>query len=276
MRNGFGRRGAGRPEMRTSTPPRLSVAATERLLDGGDGPADLRRLLTAAAGPGTASELAGERAAVAAFSVPLPGTCPERPSMLQTILSRTLAAKAIALIALTAGATGGVALAATSAYAPTEAPASSTSRAADGSGRAADDGDDLDDTDGTDGTDDGVLDDTDGPTGDPVTGQAGDPGSAGVYGPPEQGLPGLCRAWLAGAGDDPGQAADNPVFTLLRDTAGGVAEVTAYCDDLLAGSGEHPAGPPTEDPAAVDHPSGPPEENPGAGRSADAPAHPGR
>lgn len=270
MRNGFERRGAGRSEMRTSTPPRLSVAATERLLDGGDGPADLRRLLTAAAGPGTASELAGERAAVAAFSAPLPGASPERPAMLRTLLSKTLAMKALAVIALTAGATGGVALAATSAYAPTEAPGSSNSQAADRSGEAAAADDDLD------GTVEIGADDTDGPTGDPVTGQIGDPGSAGASGPPDQALPGLCHAWIAGAGDNPGKASDNPVFTLLVDTAGGAGEVTAYCDDLLAGMllAEHPAGPPTEDPAAVDHPSGPPEEHPGAGRPDDAPAPP--
>jgi hypothetical protein len=251
--------------MRTSTPPRLSVAATERLLDGGDGPADLRRLLTAAAGPGTASELAGERAAVAAFSAPLPGTSPERPSMLQTILSRTMAAKAVILITLTAGATGGVALAATSAYAPTEAPRSSNSQAADGSARTADgeldggvdlgaDAVDADDTD---------VDDNAVPTGGDASDGAGDPGVTGPSGPPDQALPGLCRAWLAGAGDNPGQAADNPAFTLLVDTAGGPDEVTDYCDDLVA-----------EDPATVDHPGGPPEEHPGAGagRPNDSPA----
>jgi hypothetical protein len=267
MRNGFRRRGAGRPEMRTSTPPRLSAAASERLLDGGDGPADLRRLLTAAAGPGTASELAGERAAVAAFSATLPGTSPERPSMLQTILSRTMAAKAVTLFMLTAGATGGVALAATSAYAPTETPRSSNSQAADDSARPADD--DLD------GAVDVGADDIDTPTGDHASDRAGDPSAASPSGPPDQALPGLCRAWLAGAGDNPGRAADNPVFTLLVDTAGGAEEVTDYCDDLVAGSAEHPAGPPADGPAA-DRPNGPPEDHPGAGaaRPDDAPAPP--
>lgn len=263
MRNGIGRNGAGRSDMSTSTPPRLTRAATERLLDGGDGPADLRRLLAAAAGPGTASELAGERAAVAAFSAALPGAFPERPAMLRTLLSKTLAMKAVAVIALTAGATGGVALAATSAYAPTGAPDAVASPAVDDPVGPADDGDDLD------GPVDGGTDDAHGPTGD----RAGDPGSTGSSGPPGQAFPGLCRAWLAGPGDHPGQAADSPVFTLLVDTAGGPEQVTAYCGNLVAGSAEHPTGPPAGGPAA-DHPNGPPEDHPGTGRPDDAPAPP--
>ena len=45
----------------------LRYRATDRLLDGGDGPEPLRRLLAAATGPATRAELAGEAAAVEAF-----------------------------------------------------------------------------------------------------------------------------------------------------------------------------------------------------------------
>jgi hypothetical protein len=249
--------------MRTSTPPRLSVAATEHLLDGGDGPADLRRLLAAAAGPGTASELTGERAAVAAFSAALPSASPERPPMLRTLLSSHLAVKALAVIALTAGATGGVAIAATSAYAPTGTPDAAASQPLDDSVRPAD-------SDDPDGPVDVGADDSDVRLGDPAADRAD--GSTGSSGPPDQALPGLCRAWLAGAGDT-GRAADSPVFTLLVDTAGGPEQVPAYCDDLGAGSAEHPTGPPADSPAA-DHPTGPPGDHPGADRPDDAPAPP--
>lgn len=56
------------------------------------------------------------------------------------------------------------------------------------------------------------------------------------------------------------------MFTLLVDTAGGPEEVTAYCDDLVAGSAEHPTRPPAADPA-TDHPNGPPEDHPGTARA---------
>ncbi|HZG88974.1 MAG TPA: hypothetical protein VEZ42_02065, partial [Pseudonocardia sp.] len=131
MRNGSAGDGAGRPEMRTATPVRLSRATAERLLDGGPGPADLRHLLDAAAGPAAPGEVAGEAAALAAFAAAAhhargPGESARRPSMLGTALSKILATKALAAAVLVAGATGGVAVATHSAGLPADPPAVST------------------------------------------------------------------------------------------------------------------------------------------------------
>lgn len=106
--------------MRYPRSPRLTVAATEDLLDGRGAPVPLRGLLAAAAAPGRAEELAGEAAARAAFvavsvrsALPAPmWVAPGRP-----IAGRLLVAKVLAITALAAGATGGVALAANSSLA---------------------------------------------------------------------------------------------------------------------------------------------------------------
>lgn len=225
--------------MRTST-PRLTVAASERLLDGGDGPADLRHLLTAAAGPGTARELAGERAAVAAFSAPPPVDVPGRRSMIQTLLSKTLAVKAIAVVVLSAGATGGIALATTSTLAPSE-----TSGAV--AGRSVDAPVPPDDVAGPAVTDPEEPADT-------AAERAGGPSGAEPSGLPEQSLSGLCRAWAAQATDNPGRAGDNPVFARLVEVAGGTEDVEAFC---AADADTATGGRPETAPGNPDRPTGP-------------------
>lgn len=250
--------------MRTSNPDRLTAATAEQLLDGGPGPAGLHQLLAAAAGPGTASELAGETAAVAAFvgaprENPLPSAPTRRPSMLSTALSKILAAKALAAVVLLAGATGGVALAANASSAPSssdETSASSTAPAGE---------------------------DTAIPDVDPA------PGPDTTTAPsPEPSILGLCRAWSAGATDNPGKAAENPAFRSLVEAAGSVEDVPGFCSvrerteqpgrsatapghaedrDAAPGDDAGPAagkgGPPTAAPGNPDHPAGPP-----AGRAA--------
>ncbi len=115
--------------MRNSTSPRLSAAAAEDLLDGHGGPSRLRGLLVAAAAPGRAEELTGEVAARAAFAtaqIPGPTPSPEWIAPARPIAGKLLAAKALALVVVAAGATGGVALAAngTLVHPLTAAPAS--------------------------------------------------------------------------------------------------------------------------------------------------------
>lgn len=100
---------------RRSTP--LSRAAAERLLGGGPGPEPLGQLLAAAAGPGQRDELRGEDAARLAFSASIGVTTAPRPRgrcgrHTARTLSRIMAAKVIAAVALTVGA-GSVAVAAT-------------------------------------------------------------------------------------------------------------------------------------------------------------------
>jgi hypothetical protein len=115
--------------MRNSTSPRLTAAAAEDLLDGRGAPTRLRGLLAAAAAPGRAEELAGEAAARAAFAtarIPGPSPSPEWIAPTRPIAGKLLAAKALALVVVAAGATGGVALAANSTLArpPVTAPPS--------------------------------------------------------------------------------------------------------------------------------------------------------
>ncbi|GAA5136320.1 hypothetical protein [Pseudonocardia adelaidensis] len=256
--------------MRTSTPDRLTAATIEQLLDGGSGPAGLTLLLAAAAGPGTASELAGEAAAVAAFvdaprTNPLPSAPVRRPSMLSTALSKILAAKALAAVVLLAGAGGGVALAANASHAPSS-PTDETSAT---SGTTADPEPAADDADPAPGSHGSA---------------AGGPGS--TSGPsPEPSIAGLCTAWAAGATDNPGKAAANPAFRSLVEAAGSEEDVAGFCsgqegtdppgrsatapghtgdalhdaddaDDEAAGEPGSRGTPPTAAPGKPDHPAG--------------------
>ncbi|TQM37788.1 hypothetical protein [Pseudonocardia cypriaca] len=242
--------------MRTSNPDRLTAATAEQLLDGGPGPAGLQQLLAAAAGPGAASELTGESAAVAAFvgaprETSLPSAPTRRPSMLSTALSKILAAKALAAVVLLAGATGGVALAANASSAPSstdEAAATSTATAAP---EPADEDRDAD------------------------SGSTAAPDANS----PEPSIIGLCRAWAAGATENPGKAAENPAFRSLVEAAGSEADVPGFCSVRekvdepgksgtapghaadrpgAAGSSAGQGGPPTAAPGNPDHPAGPP------------------
>lgn len=81
---------------------------------------------------------------------------------------------------------------------------------------------------------------------------------------PSPSLAGLCHAYRAGAGDNPGKALDNPAFTHLITVAGGKDKVAAYCTALLKthpGKGRassHPTGAPTthRTGAPTTHPTG--------------------
>jgi hypothetical protein len=260
--------------MRTSNSDRLTAATTEQLLDGGPGPAGLQQLLAAAAGPGTASELAGETAAVAAFvgaprETSLPSAPIRRPSMLSTALSKILAAKALAAVVLLAGATGGVALAANASNAPSSATdETSTTSTAIADPDPADDEDDADSDSASDSDESAAeADATKAPS-------------------PEPSILGLCKAWSAGATDNPGAAADNPAFRSLIEAAGSKEDVPGYCavhentdkpgksgaapghaaDDPDAATTDGPGnsanhgGPPTAAPGNPDHPTGPPAD----------------
>jgi RNA polymerase sigma-70 factor (ECF subfamily) len=88
-------------------------SAIGQALDGAAHPQALADLLAAAAAPGRADELAGERAALAAFRTARLGPVTEhrRPSMIQSMLAKILTAK-IAAATAAATAAGGAALAA--------------------------------------------------------------------------------------------------------------------------------------------------------------------
>jgi len=203
-------------------PRRIHRAAAERLLRGQ--PADPRRpddllaaMLATAAAPARADELAGEEAAVAAFrqaraadavrTIDLIDDSPAAPERSwEPVWARrwTRHPVRIALVALTATAVGGVALAAGSvgwSQGPADPQPASASAAVP---RAAG-----------------------GPSA--GRGQGGSPAAL-----PHPSPVGLCHAYTAGAGDAPGKALDNPAFASLIKAAGGKEKVAGYCAAVLA------------------------------------------
>jgi hypothetical protein len=235
--------------MPTSTSDRLTPATAEQLLDGGAGPARLHRLLAAAAAPGTPEELAGEAAAVAAF-VDARRTSPSGPprqSTLGTALSKILAAKAVAAVVLLAGATGGVALAATVSgpLSPPQAdPPAATSPPKPAPSAAAGDH-----------------------PGPEAQAPAGWPHTTPPASP-QPSLASLCPAWTAGDADD-------PTFGSLVEAAGSPGQVPGYCADLAGTDqrarpsttpgrdGDRRQGSPGDAPDATTHPEVPPTSAPG-------------
>jgi hypothetical protein len=130
-----GRDGIGRVDMLPLRPTRLPRSTTDRLLDTGTGPEPVRQLLAAAAAPAQAGELDGEQVARLAFTMsagcrPLPDVAAPNSPKRTRALSWIVAAKAIAALALTAGASG-VAVAATSGPFPDGPPDTSTHQQSD-------------------------------------------------------------------------------------------------------------------------------------------------
>lgn len=206
----------------------------------------LAGLLAAAAAPPRPDELAGEPAVMAAFRAARLGPVPQtrRRSMIKMALAKLLTLK-VAAAAVTVTAAGGVALAATSGNLP------------------------------------GVANDKSRPPAH-ATAQAAaeDDGSRG-NGSPSPSLVGLCQAFQAGAGDNPGKALENPAFRALIDAAGDEDGVADYCttvlDEKAAGQGSDgtQGKDPTSHPTGADgHPTGAPEPHPSdAGKPTVRPSH---
>jgi hypothetical protein len=157
--------------------------------------------------------------------------------MVKTALVKLLTVKAaVAAVAVTAAAGGGVALAATSGVLPSgannthsQAPAHATAR--------------------------------------PSAKANADSAAAGAKhgsAAPSPSLVGLCRAY-AGVHDNPGRALDNPAFGALITAADGKDNVAEYCTDLLkdqpsAGASAKVNNAPTQRPTThttPSHPTGP-------------------
>ncbi|MBM0226004.1 MULTISPECIES: hypothetical protein [Micromonospora] len=146
--------------------------------------------------------------------------------MLETALAKLLTLK-VGATALAVAATGGVALAAATGTLPDPLTAPSAKPAAHATGKPADKAD------------------------------QGKGSPAEAKGSPSPNLAGLCRAYRAGAGDNPGKALENPAFRVLITTAGAKEQVAAYCDTLLAT--EKGKARPTATPS---HPTGQPQTRP--------------
>jgi hypothetical protein len=247
--------------MSTHRDRRITRAEAEQLLRTGQGgPEALSALLAAAASPAAAGEFAGEGAALAEFRAASLSTVPSprrRHLTVKTALANLLTAKLAAAAAVAATATGGVALAAATGHLsgsthPAAHPVAVTSVAGA-----------TDDPGETPGTESG---------GAPAT-EAAESRDTGGSATPSPSLVGLCRAFQAGATDNPGKALQNPAFSVLVSTAGGADNVAAFCLEMVGpavshtGHGRmsgapvsHPVGPP------AGHP-GPPSPLPGGGRS---------
>lgn len=192
---------------------RMDSETVERLLDGApvdpqDGQHPLMLLLSAVRAAPCPSELAGEVAAVRAYRMARLGTPLAVPAAPRRGFTLTGIGVRAALAGLLVASTGGVALAAgvlpnpLHPQGPPTTPSTPAVTPADSP------------TNGT------------GPRPTP-------PGASGRPGPDPSAV-GLCRAYRAEAGDNPGQALDNPAFAGLVHAAGGRDRVPGYCERVLA------------------------------------------
>jgi hypothetical protein len=225
----------------------------DRLLDrepAGAQNADLARLLAAAAGPARPGELAGERAAVAAFrrefgreartGVAVPARPARRPRRPRRRVAVVAALSAVLLAA------GGTAYAATTGRLP-DAVQRVVEDMFSGNGPAS--------TPPTDpASPNGSTAAGPSPTG-PASGAASPAAPGGVApGVDVARLTGLCRSWEATRGNPHSNAISPEDLRVLATAAGGEDRIEAYCAALL----NRPAPP-----AKSDKPGNP---NPGGGR----------
>ncbi|MFC4146912.1 hypothetical protein ACFO0M_11705 [Micromonospora mangrovi] len=150
--------------------------------------------------------------------------------MLETALAKLLTLKAGAVV-LAVAATGGVAIAAGNGTLPNPLGGATATPSAHATGKPA------------------------------ATAGKGKASPSAGKGTPSPNLVGLCRAYRAGAGDNPGKALENPAFRVLITTAGDQEKVAAYCDTLLADAKGRPSGKPAPT-ATRSHPTGRPATRP--------------
>jgi hypothetical protein len=198
-----------------AAPPATDQDILERLLDGRLDPAEapagygeLARLVAAVSAPAAPEELAGEQRALAEFTAVMRSTPPTLVPRRIAVPSKVLTMKAAAAALIAVLSVGGIAAAATGLLpgqgSPVADQATGTSRA-EGAGQGL--------------------------------------GAAASVEPDAAAQVGLCRAWQAGQGTDPGLPADTPAFQALAAAAGGAGNLTGYCADLTAAAGASADGP---------------------------------
>lgn len=229
--------------------PQLDPEHAERLLDDlpaadaarmtGAGGDPLVRLLTAAAAPGRPAELAGQDAALAAFRAGAAAGPVRSAGRVRRLLALKIGALTAAL------AIGGVAVAAGAGLVPgpfdddkQPTPTRSSSRSSTGTTPTG--------------------------AGTPSTSAAGEP-SASPAGVAPAALIGLCRAYLAAAPANRGQALTKSELSQLSTYAGGPEAVEGRCQALIAGEkparpskAPHATGQPSADPRSLNEPATPP------------------
>ncbi|HET8659908.1 MAG TPA: hypothetical protein VFM55_13025 [Micromonosporaceae bacterium] len=110
----------------------------------------------------------------------------------------------------------------------------------------------------------------------PAASPAHSNGSDGAH--PSPSLVGLCRAYAAGATDNPGKAAENPAFAALVSAAKGAENIEEFCETVdKAGPGATPGAPDTAgkpDDLPVPPVTGASADPPGGGAPASVPSGP--
>ena len=210
--------------------PVLDEDTADRLLRGRLDPADapsayapVARLVKAARGPATPEELAGEGAAIAAFTAVVhadPSTLVPRRA---TMPSKLISVKAAAAVLAAVLSVGGVAAAATGLL-PDRAAQQATDHASSAAGG-----------------------------GSPAQAQ-GNGGQGTANGPDATGAAkdGLCQAWQSGQGSTNGKRMDSTAFQALATAAGGADKVAAYCQTSTTASHGNAANGPDATGAAKD------------------------
>ncbi|MGR6318348.1 hypothetical protein Q2K19_01065 [Micromonospora soli] len=233
---------------------RMDQETAERLLggptvDAQDGPEVLVQLLAAVRAAPHPHELSGEGAALQAFRMARAGSVPAAARPERRLLTSLLAAK-LALAALLAAGTGGVALAAVTGALPGPfGTGGATTTPSGGDDRPSSTGD---------------------PGGSPTpAAPTARPGSLAA-------LAELCTAYRAQPGEDRRGSLETPRFADLVAAAGGREKVPGYCNQLLDGRGS-PGGPnpgPTKRPQTTRGPDRPPSAPAGTVAPTTRPAGP--
>lgn len=246
---------------------RIGSITAEHLLRraraGRHGSDPLTQLLAVAASPARPDELAGEEAAVMAFRTANLARPPQsrRRSMLSTTLAKLATAKAAVAVIAVSG--GGIALAAGSGHLPGASGSNHHPTARPEISAPASHHPTRSGTPGTSG----------------ASAHAAGSNAAASHnstpnGSPSPNLRGLCTAFTAGVGDNPGKALDNPAFTVLINTAGSKDQVASYCSTLLGAAhgkpSTHPGSGAPIHSAPATHPTG----APGTGHSGRPSSHP--
>jgi hypothetical protein len=208
-----------RPLLALLGSPVLDEDTADRLLCGRLDPADtppayapVARLVKAATGPATPEELAGEAAAIAAFTA-LAHADPPTPVLRRASMpSKFLSVKAAAAVLAAVLSVGGVAAAATGML-PGRAAQQATDHASSAVGG-----------------------------GSPAQAQGN--GQSAAKGPDASGSAknGLCQAWQSGQGGSNGKREDSTAFQALAAAAGGADKVDAYCQTATTAAGQGHAG----------------------------------
>jgi hypothetical protein len=255
--------------MRSHTRLHTTRADLDRLLDGRPGePDNLSGLLDAARGTVRATEVTGLDAARMAFaraslaSIPKPE---RNASMMESLTHKIRAVKLLAVGGVALAATGGIALASTGGGFP--APFAHSSHAAASASRHG--GDDPSDASSSSTESSTASSSAASGTDSESDTDAAKPTSSESHAPgvPSPSLTGLCHAWLARPHLH-GKADSSAAFTVLVKTAGGTAQVNAYCTALLNRTPSSSASSSTASSSVT------PSAEPTRGKPTSAPSHP--